>query len=553
MKKMLLFTFILLVMGFSPKGIMAQNHMFSVRIIQNGTPVTDTLDNGQVVTINTSSDDAEQENDAMDSLYDDDLDAGWEGDPEKQNVLITGLRFQGVQVPAGANIDSAFLVFSSHEGKSAEDVANLTIVGEASGNPATYSYDGLISDRPETTASVRWIVDTEWELWQSYRTPDIKSVIQEIVDRADYQFGNSLALMLKGENQGPSDFDNAREMESFENIADPEDGGDGQNHPERVPELVIYYTFESQVLEIPIRQNGTPITDTLDNGQVITLQTSSDDAEQENDAMDSLYDDDLDAGWEGDPEKQNVLTAGLRFTDVTIPRGMTIDSAYIQVYSHEGKSADDVAIITIVGEAADQAETYSYDALITDRPETAASVTWTVNEEWGLWMPYRTPELKSIIQEIVNREGWQSGNSLALMLKGENQGPSDFDNARELESFENISDPEDGGDGQNHPERVPRLIIYYSAPSAINENPLRGQLTLYPNPSNGSEVTLKLQDDSPAKIRIYNQMGSLVLSTQTSGQSSLPIKADFLSNGMYLIQVEQGKASYQSKLIINKQ
>jgi len=553
MKKMLLFTFVLLVMGFSPKGIMAQNHMFSVRIIQNGTPVTDTLDNGQVITINTSSDDAEQENDAMDSLYDDDLDAGWEGDPEKQNVLITGLRFQGIQVPADATIDSAFLVFSCHEGKSAEDVAEITIVGEASGNPATYSYDGLITDRPETTASVRWIVDTEWELWQSYRTPDIKSVIQEIVDRADYQFGNSLALMLKGENQGPSDFDNAREMESFENIADPEDGGDGQNHPERVPELVIYYTFESQVLEIPIRQNGTPITDTLDNGQVITLQTSSDDAEQENDAMDSLYDDDLDAGWEGDPEKQNVLTTGLRFTDVTIPRGMTIDSAYIQVYCHEGKSAEDVAIITIVGEANDHAETYSYDALITDRPETAASVTWTVNEEWGLWMPYRTPELKSIIQEIVNREGWQSGNSLALMLKGENQGPSDFDNARELESFENISDPEDGGDGQNHPERVPRLIIYYSAPSAINENPLRGQLTLYPNPSNGDEVTLKLQDDSPAKIRIYNQMGSLVLSTQTSGQSSVIIKTDFLSNGMYLIQVEQGKASYQSKLIINKQ
>ncbi len=47
MKKMLLFTFVLLVMGFSRKGIMAQNHMFSVRIIQNGTPVTDTLDNGQ--------------------------------------------------------------------------------------------------------------------------------------------------------------------------------------------------------------------------------------------------------------------------------------------------------------------------------------------------------------------------------------------------------------------------------------------------------------------------------------------------------------------------
>jgi len=553
MKKILLITFILSLIACLPEMTTAQNHMFSVRIIQNGTPVTDTLDNGQIITINTSSDDAEQENDAMDSLFDDDLDAGWEGDPEKQNVLTSGLRFQGIQVPAGATIDSAFLIFSSHEGKSAEDVAEITIVGEASGNPATYSYDGLITERPETSARVHWTVDTQWERWQAYRTPDLKSVIQEIVDRADYQFGNAMALVLKGENQGPSDFDNAREMESFENIADPEDGGDGQNHPERVPELVIYYTFESQVLEIPIRQNGTPITDTLDNGQIITLQTSSDDAEQENDAMDSLYDDDLDTGWEGDPEKQNVLTTGLRFTDVTIPRGMNIDSAYIQVYSHEGKSTEDVAIITIVGEANDHAETYSYDALISDRPETAASVTWIVDEEWGLWMPYRTPELKSIVQEIINREGWQSGNSIAFMLKGENQGPSDFDNARELESFENISDPEDGGDGQNHPERVPRLVVYYSAPSAVNENTSARQLSIYPNPTSNGEVTLKLQDESPANIHVYNQMGALMSATQTNGQSKVLLDVSTLSDGVYLIRAEQDNTFYHTKLIINKQ
>jgi hypothetical protein len=29
-----------------------------------------------------------------------------------------------------------------------------------------------------------------------------------------------------------SEDENARELESFENIADPEDGGDGQHHPE---------------------------------------------------------------------------------------------------------------------------------------------------------------------------------------------------------------------------------------------------------------------------------------------------------------------------------
>jgi len=552
MKKILLVSLVITLFTAFPIYLNAQSKMVSVRIIQNGTPITDTLDNGQVITLNTSSDDAEQENDEMDSLYDDDLDAGWEGDPEDQNILTMGLRFQGVHIPAGATIDSAFLVMYSHEGKSAEDVARITIVGEANGNASTYSYEELITSRVETNTSILWEVNVDWEIWEPYRTPDIKSIVQEIVDLNTWQFGNAMAFMLKGENQGPSDVDNAREFESFENISDPEDGGDGQNHPERVPELLVYYTFESQVVEIPIRQNGEPITDTLDNGQIITFNTSSDDAEQENDEMDSLFDDDLDAGWEGDPEDQNILTAGLRFTDVTIPKGFIIDSAYIQIYSHEGKSAEDVANITIVGEATDHASTYTYESLITTRPHTSASINWVVDVEWGLWMPYRTPDIKTIVQEIVNREGWEAGNALAIMLMGENQGPSDVDNAREFESFENIADPEDGGDGQNHPERVPRLVVYYSAPSAIFNRQQSNSLIVYPNPAS-DHLTLNLESGSKATISVYNQIGALVMETVTNNESLPQLNVNHLTNGIYMIHVMQQGEHFHSKLIINKQ
>ncbi|MFA5417271.1 MAG: T9SS type A sorting domain-containing protein [Bacteroidales bacterium] len=552
MKKFLLASLVIALISALPMHLLAQSKVVSVRIIQNGTPITDTLDNGQVITFNTSSDDAEQENDEMDSLFDDDLDAGWEGDPEDQNILTMGLRFRGVQIPTDATIDSAFLIMYSHEGKSAEDVARITIVGEANANPETYSYEGLITDRSETSHNILWEVNVDWEIWEPYRTPDIKSIVQEIVNSDSWQFGNALALMLKGENQGPSDVENAREFESFENIADPEDGGDGQNHPERVPELVVYYTSESQVVEIPIRQNGDPITDTLDNGQVITFNTSSDDAEQENDEMDSLFDDDLDAGWEGDPEDQNTLTTGLRFTDVTIPKGFIIDSAYIQLYSHEGKSPEDIANITIIGEASDNAATYTYEALITARPETDARISWVVDVEWELWMPYRTPDIKTVVQEIVNREAWQAGNSLAIMMKGENQGPSDVENAREFESFENIADPEDGGDGQNHPERVPRLIVYYSAPSAIFNNTLPTSLTVYPNPAT-DRVTLNLESNSEATIKVYNQIGALVMQTQTNRESAAQFNVSHLTSGIYMIHVMQQDIHYQSKLIINKQ
>ena len=46
-------------------------------------------------------------------------------------------------------------------------------------------------------------------------------------------------------------------------------------------------------------------------------------------------------------------------------------------------------------------------ALITARPRTTASLLWEVAEEWELWGAYQTPDLKEIVQEIVDRSGWE--------------------------------------------------------------------------------------------------------------------------------------------------
>jgi len=550
MKKLLLslFTLSLMLLVFFSYG---QSIMVEIPVIKNGLPITDTLDNGQVVTFDTSSDDAEQENDEMDALYDDDIDAGWEGEPDDQNILTCGLRFQGIPVPKGAIIDSAFIIVCSHEGKNPEDVAQLTIVGEANDNAATYDLESLITDRPETSTSVNWTVAEAWELWEYYSTPDIGAVLQEIIDRSGWEYGNSLAIMIKGQNQGPSDLENAREFESFENIADPEDGGDGQNHPERRPKLVIYYSFPSTVFERQILVNGEPITDTLDNGQIVTFDTSSDDAEQENDEMDSLFDDDLDAGWEGEPDDQNILVAGLRFRDINIPKGVQIDSAYIVVNSHEGKNPEDIAIITIVGEAADNALTYDMNTLITDRPETNAAVVWTVNVAWGIWEYYRTPDIKTIIQEVIDREGWATGNPIAIMLKGENQGPSDLENAREFESFENIADPEDGGDGQNHPERRPKLVVYYSGGTNVEENFARKELFVYPNPVSEGKFTITFNNNTDATIYLFNQVGSMVKSINSENSNIVAIDVNNLPAGLYLVKAVQKNTVYTQKIVIN--
>jgi len=550
MKNVLLFSAVvaLMMLGITLK---AQSTLLEITIIKNGVPLTDTLENGQIVTYDTSSDDAEQQDDEMDALYDDDLDAGWEGDPEDLHILITGLRFQNVALPKGATIDSAFLVLTAHEGKNSEDVAIITIAGEASDSPEPYNLESLITDRPETSAKVVWTVSEEWELWGSYKSVNLSAIITELVNRSGWSYGNSLALMLKGEDQGPSDVENAREFESFENIADPEDGGDGQNHPERRPKLQIYYSFPSSVFEAYIQVNGTPVTDTLENGQIITYDTSADDAEQQDDEMDALYDDDLDAGWEGDPEDLHILTTGLRFRDVNIPKGVTIDSAYLVITAHEAKSAEDVAIITIVGEASDAAQTYNFDNLITDRAETSSKIIWTVANEWELWGAYRSPDLKTIIQEVITRQGWATGNPIAIMLKGEDQGPSDIENAREFESFENIADPEDGGDGQNHPERRPKLVVYYSGSSSVGDSYQTFKtLNIFPNPASNGVLNMSFDNEAPTQVSIYDQSGKEVKAVNFEKAMNVSVDVNGLSKGIYVVKANHNNEFYSQKLII---
>ncbi len=567
----------LLSLLFLPLMGIGQNLSIEVPIRATGGTVNDTLDNGTVVTLELSSDDAEQENDEVDTPYDDDLDAGWEGAPDDQNTLTVGLRFREIYIPGNAIIDSAFIEIYSHEGKGTDDVAEIKVVGEAADHPESFdeenfNNDYLLTDRPETEAYIDWTVDEEWIIWQPYRTPDISSIVQELIEREGWEMGNAMAFFLKGKDQGPSSVENAREFEAFENIADPEDTdpdgnpGDGQNHPERVPKLIVYYSVPSTMAEYPIQATGGTVNDTLDNGTVVTLELSSDDAEQENDEVDTPYDDDLDAGWEGAPDDQNILTLGLRFRDINIPKGVNIDSAFIHMYSHEGKGVDDVAEIIIAGQAADSAETFdeenfNSDYLITDRPRTEAQINWTVAEEWIIWQPYSTPDVSSIVQEVIDREGWKPGFPIAFFLMGQDQGPSTVENAREFEAFENIADPEDTdpdgnpGDGQNHPERVPKLVVYYSAQGGTNsvfEMTLTRHkaLKVYPNPSATGNFTVELNSDKDAEIMVYNQQGQMIKLIETTNTRSADIQLGNHTDGVYVVKALQDGVVYTQKLII---
>ena len=105
---------------------------------------------------------------------------------------------------------------------------------------------------------------------------------------------------------------------------------------------------------------------------------------------------------------------GIRFTTITIPPGALITNAYLELTAEDSATA--VSTITILGEASDDAAIFTTTRHnITNRPTTAASVAWSL-PAWTSGQTYQSPDIAPLIQEIVNRPGWGSGQNLALIL-----------------------------------------------------------------------------------------------------------------------------------------
>jgi hypothetical protein len=192
------------------------------------------------------------------------------------------------------------------------------------------------------------------------------------------------------------------------------------------------------------------------------------------------------------------------------------------------------------------------DSLITKRPKTSASVRWEIAQEWGLYTKHRTPDIKSVVQEIIGVQGWNSGNAMAFILEGENQGVSEAENAREFESFENIADPEDGGDGQNHPERVPQLVVYYkSGTTAVKKQiDAEPEVNVYPNPVNNGKLNFDLSENRFETFSIYDITGKMVKGGQVQSTRQT-IDVSEINKGIFFIRFTGETGSVTRKIIIN--
>ncbi len=163
---------------------------------------------------------------------------------------------------------------------------------------------------------------------------------------------------------------------------------------------------------------------------------------------------------------QNAV--GLRFNQVGIPVGATIEKAYVEFRSRSTLSA--AITVPIHGELNTHPATFSNTDTIASRAHTSASVSWQP-DSWSWREVYRTPDISPVVQEIVNQNGWQSGNSLALLF---DQGAGGRRGAFSWDS---------------EPQNAARLVVYYSGgtpdatppstPANVSATPLGGAVSLH--------------------------------------------------------------------------
>ncbi len=118
-------------------------------------------------------------------------------------------------------------------------------------------------------------------------------------------------------------------------------------------------------------------------------------------------------------ERDNQVV-GIRFVGVNIPKGAIITNAYLQFKVDEISSG--VTTLSIQGEASSNASAFaSTTRNVSSRLRTKTAVSWSP-ASWlilrAMGPDQRTPNLASIVQQIVNQSGWVAGNPVVMIISG---------------------------------------------------------------------------------------------------------------------------------------
>ncbi len=301
---------------------------------------------------------------------------------------LFGVKFDNVNIPKGVTVTSANILFYSNPASATAtqngQALTATIAIEASDNAAAFAaVNSNVSSR-SAASTTTWDVPISTNAQEEVLTPNLSSLINSVVNRSGWCGGNSMVFSFsRSSGSGIRTF-----MSSATDAA-------------LTPVLSLTYSSADTALDTGCQSNSA----------TSQAASSSDDAEQRvsngNVTLDSS---DLELGFDG----SNKQVVGTKFNNLSIPQGATIRSAYIQFTAKDASSG--TVNLTISGESTDTASSFSTtNSSLSTRAKTTATVNWSPGS-WSGETLYNSPDLTSVVQEIVNRAGWSRGNEMAFYI-----------------------------------------------------------------------------------------------------------------------------------------
>lgn len=298
-------------------------------------------------------------------------------------------------------------------------------------------------------------------------------------------------------------------------------------------------------LDHVIVKNGNggnaPVVETISR----RISNGNDDVEEDRNGGMYMNSSDLELVYDGSSRGNQVV--GLRFRNITVPQGATINSAYIQFNVDEATNTSGTK--TIRGhDVNNSADFTTANSDVSSRTKTSASVSWNPSE-WNsvgsAGTAQRTSELKSVVQEIVNRSGWNSGNNMSFIITGSGKRTAESYNGSSSRAPELVVTYTVA----NSSARTSNSIVYESDDTAEFSIPGERMIEVFPNPVSKEMYVAYGSHWNGGKLNIYSLGGKLVLEATLTDQEQYRLNTDNLGKGIYILKITNGDLSYSEKIV----
>lgn len=286
------------------------------------------------------------------------------------------IRFPGVHIPQGSVINSAVLTLYPVDTLTTTTI-NVTVYGNDTADAIAPTSAGAGSAKTLTTASVNYTIG-DWTADTAVAFPAVTTIVQEIISRSDWVSSNDLMLLIR--DNGTTDQDSNR---TYQNIT--------TGVAAYYPKLVIDYTVpDSATVTFPVS------TAANDGFWLGTFDATGDIAI-------------------GNYGAGNI-SSFYKFINISIPKGSIVISAYITLTPTSNYGAG-TRVNNIYANDIDYAEAPTDVTTANALALTTATISWNTGAATTAGVPITSGNIKSIIQEVIDRAEWATDNPIMLLVK----------------------------------------------------------------------------------------------------------------------------------------